>query len=259
MVATRLAKGVADGGHEAGQRHGILVAVADAGRPDHHGHAGDGLRHLVPSLLLQRRKGDNGELEVEGSVKLVADADAIVVYLLKFQLISLAVHGLRRDDDALRPLVMADDEGGVGAQGNLPFKSILVLGQYLLFRGIVFLLLPPLLHGRVGVLAVFLRLLTNALFFLRLLFPLILLFLLLLSALAVAHAHGSLVEACIGLLEEGHKVVEFDQIKVAVDLQLPVVGNGVAEVGAVLELRPPRPVVGRVIGGIGSKPGEDRE
>ena len=66
-----------------------------------------------------------------------------------------------------------------------------------------------------------------------------------------------LVEPLVGLLEEGHVVVERLQVEGAVDVQRPVVGNGVAQRGAVLELAAAYPAIGGVVGGVGVEPVED--
>ena len=259
MVAASLAESLADSRHEAGERHGILIAVADARRPHHHRQACEGLGSLVPAFLLQRRQRDNGELQLQGRVDLVLDTDLVVAFLAELQVIELAVHRTGRYHDALCLLVMSHGDGGVGEQCYLFLESVAVLRQRFLLGCFLFLFPLPLSYRLVSILAVLHRLLAYLLDLVGLfLFLSLFLFLLLLS-LGVGLSVGRLVEALVGFLEERHEIIEFREVEVAVDLQLPVIGDGVAEVRAVLELRPPLPSIGRVVGGIGAHPGEDGE
>ena len=50
-----LAKGITDVRHEAGQCHGVLIAIRYADTAHHHGHASQHLSRLVPSFLIECR------------------------------------------------------------------------------------------------------------------------------------------------------------------------------------------------------------
>ena len=70
-VAALLAEHVADGWHEARQRHGILVAVRHVDGANHHQRAGNHLGGLVPGLLVERFLGRYRHLELHGGVHLI--------------------------------------------------------------------------------------------------------------------------------------------------------------------------------------------
>ena len=136
---------------------------------------------------------------------------------------------------------MRHGDGRVGKQRHLFLESVAVLRQYLLLCGFLFLLVFPFSHRLVRVLTVFDSLLPDLLDLVGLLLLLGLFLFPLLFALCVSLAWRCLLEALIGFFEERHEVVEFREVEVAVDLQLSVVGDGVAKVGTVLKLRAPLP------------------
>ena len=129
-------------------------------------------------------------------------------------------------------------DGAVGQQGDLLLEGVLVLQLLLVvLRGLRILVLTGLsLIGIVG------GLLVGGLGLggLRLLLRL-------------------LLEALVGLLEEGDVVVERLEVDRAVELQVAVVLDRVAQRGAVVQFRASQPGVGGAVGGIGAQPVEERQ
>ena len=248
---TRLTEQVAHGGHEARQRHRILVAIGEADIANRHEQSGNGLRGLVPTLVVERVLGRDGDFQLEGGVDLVLDEDLVVVQLLELQLELLALGGLRHHTQAFRLLSVVDLDGGVGEQGDFLLETLLVLRQFLL------LLLHLLVVGTLTIggclLAIGGSLLTGLFLFLLLLLGVGLLLLFLVDL----RLRRLLVESLVGLLQERNVVVELLEAEGAVEVERAVVGDGVTQRCAVFELGSTNPVVGGVVGGIGCHPIED--
>ena len=65
------------------------------------------------------------------------------------------------------------------------------------------------------------------------------------------------LEALIGLLQEREVVVKRFHIEGSIDVQVAVVGNGIAKGSAVIKFRATHPGIGSVIAGIALDPVED--
>lgn len=220
-----------------GQRHRVAVGVADACIAYHHQEAGCRLGRAVPLLLVKRLLGSDADLQFHDRVHLVGDDDGVVVLAAVAELEGLAVGGLGHDDETARLLVVLHLDRGVRPQRDLLLKGVLVLGQVGL---LLFCLL--VVFRLVLALACVLRLLVQ------------------LRPHSVGVATGSavvLVEALVGLLEEGNVVVELHEVERSVDGERAVVDDGVAQVGAVFKLRSALPAVGGIVGGVAVDPVED--
>ena len=132
---------------------------------------------------------------------------------------------------------MLHSQGSIGCQGDFLLESILVLGQCLGLLGIVlggFLCLG----GFVGLGLVGRFLFVLGVFLFRLL-------------------GRCFLEAVVDLLEEWRMVVERLQIQGAVDVDVAVVGDDVAQRGSVFQIRTTYPGVGGVVGSVAVEPVED--
>ena len=152
-------------------------------------------------------------------------------------------------------MVHLDD--GVGQEHHLLLEGTSVLGQgFLLLLCLLVLLAPPLFFSLIGVFAGSLGFLSHLL---QLLFlSLCLLFLLgfiLLLALKLRFRQLA-VEALVGLLEEGHVVVEFHQVERSVECHVAVGVDGVSVVVSILVVGSLVPGIGRVVVGVGVHPVE---
>ena len=237
-VAAALAEQAADVGHEPGQGHGILVAVGEADIAQHHQQTGCALGGLIPALVVEGLAGRDGELQGGGRVDLVENLNLVVVQLLVFQGDGLALLGLGRDDETLGVFAVADGDGGVGHELDFLLEGPFVLGQRLLLAGGGGCLAGGSLLFAGGGLRLALGILP-------------------LAFLGIAVVALGLVEALVGFLEERDVVVEFLEAERAVEVEVAVVGDGVAEVGAVFQLCAAHPVVVGGIADVGIHPVED--
>ena len=232
-----------------------MVAIGDTHVAHHHQYPGYRLGRLVPCLVLERLFRRDSEFHMRGRIHLGADTDAVAVELAVVQLVSLTVLRLGRKDEPAGVLAVADDKCCVGHEGDFPLITALVFGQFLLLFGSF----PVLGHrSAVGLRASFLSF--HRLFAQFLLPPFAFLgpfaFALLLLALQLRAALLS-VETVVGRLEEGNVIVELLHVERAVDAQLAVVHDGVAQRGAIVQRSAPVPVVGGIVVGIGVHPVEN--
>ena len=192
-----LAEDIADIGHEARQRQGILVTVADVDGANHHECPCHILCRTVPPLLVERLA--RRDIDHDFYRVLIEHFYLVVVDDLVLHLVRMAVGGASGDVDALRLLAVAEDNGGVGLQLQLFHGRALVLGQFQLFlRGLL---------GVLDILGVF---------------------------LALSGVGWLLLEVVVGLLQEGYVVIECLEVPRRVDGEVTVVGDGVTERRAVL-------------------------
>ena len=255
-----LAENITNGGQEARQGHLVLVCVRHLDVPHHHGHPGHTLRQAIPAVLVQRGLGRDGDFQPGSGIHLVGDAYLVVVQLAELQLITLSVLRACRDADALGALAMGNLQRGVGPQHDFLLEAALVAGQVLL--GLLFLALGlPFLHRGIGVFALGGGLFSYLVFLFSLFSPFFLPLLALGFFLPLLSRYLSRallpVEPVIGGFQEGDMIIEFLHVERGVHVQIAIVGYGVAQSGAILQLRAACPVIGGYVVGISGDPIED--
>ena len=127
--ARALTKHIAYHRLESRQRHGILVAIAQADIAHHHEHACHRLRRAIPALVVERFLSRHGYLELQRRVYLIHYAYTVVVETTIAQAERLAVFGLGADYQSASLTAMRHLERGVGHEGYLLLVSPLVLRQ----------------------------------------------------------------------------------------------------------------------------------
>ena len=194
-----LSQHITDVGCKTRKGHGILVTIGDAYGANHHEQAGGTLRWLVPPLILQRWLGSHRQLD--GGRIAVLYLYLILVYNLIFNRIHLPVTRSRRYYQTLRLLVVGNGKGAVRAQCQLLLIRIFVLGKRSISR-------------------------ISWLFRVSRLICLICLICLAYSASIFTDGFS---ESLIRFLEEGEVVIERLHIEIAIDVQLAIVRNGIAQ------------------------------
>ena len=129
-----LPESVAHRRQKSRQRHGVVVTIAHTDVAHHHQQARHRLCRSVPTLILQRLFRQDGNLEFQGRIDLILDADGVWINLLVLQLIGFAILCACRNDEPFALLAVVHGDGGVGQERDLLLKSFLVLGQLFLLR-----------------------------------------------------------------------------------------------------------------------------
>ena len=127
-----LPESIAHRRQESRQRHGVVVAIAHTDVAHHHQQARHRLCRSVPTFILQRLFRQDGNLEFQGRVDLILDADGVWINLLVLQVIGFAILCAGRHDEPLALFAVAHGDGGVGQERDLLLKSFLVLRQLFL-------------------------------------------------------------------------------------------------------------------------------
>ena len=261
-IARTLTEGIAHIGDEAGQRHRILAAVGDAHVAHHHQGTGQILGGAVPPEFLQRLLGSDRDLHLHTVA--VLHENLVLIHHLILQVVGLAIGSLGGHNQTFALLVVGYGDGGIGLESHLFLEAVLLLGQRLLFEFLGFLVgirggstllfveRILVIHPTLGILTIL-----TVLGILAVARVLGVLRILLVALVEVGS--GLLLESLVGLLQEGDMVVERLHVPGAVDGEVAVGGDGVAERSTVFKFGATHPAVVGCIGDIGIEPVEDRQ
>ena len=208
-ITSPLTEDVTDLRQESRQTHSVMVTIGDVHRAHHHEHSCHTLCRLVPSLVLKRRLGGNGNLHLCRRVNLRNNLYLVLAVGPIAQAECLSVARFGTNNESFRLSAVTHRYRSVRQKRYFLLERTLVLWQFLLFLALVV----------VAFLGVACR------SFLRL------------SLLR------SLVKPLVSLLEEWNLVVKTLHVERSVDVQVATVADCVAQRGAVIKVGTANPSV----------------